>query len=271
MENPFQPHRLYNRRKDIHARFRGQQYGGISTPADFPAVFIFTGSGGDRIGYGDRWERDGSLRYTGEGQVGDMTMTRGNQAILDHAKNGKDLLVFEKVAHDGTVRFIGSFICAGWDYEPQPDVNGDARQAIVFDLVPIEASKQDSEPDDAFVDVADLGALRERALAAAAPAQAVQQAVRSVYRRSRAVRDYVLARAAGRCEGCAAPAPFQTAEGRPYLEPHHILRLSDGGPDDPRHVAAVCPNCHRRAHFSADAAAFNAELLRRIAALEKVA
>ncbi|WP_419809296.1 HNH endonuclease [Sphingomonas sp.] len=85
-----------------------------------------------------------------------------------------------------------------------------------------------------------------------------------MYVRSRDVRDYVLARAGGVCEGCAGPAPFATASGRPYLEAHHIRRLSDGGPDDPRHVAGICPNCHRRAHYASDRSAFNAVLQRKV-------
>lgn len=30
------------------------------------------------------------------------------------------------------------------------------------------------------------------------------------------------------CEGCGAPAPFMRRDGRPYLEPHHTRRLTDG-------------------------------------------
>ena len=41
---------------------------------------------------------------------------------------------------------------------------------------------------------------------------------------------------------CGAAAPFTTKEGLPYLEAHHIRRLTDGGPDDPRWVAGVGPN-----------------------------
>ena len=47
-------------------------------------------------------------------------------------------------------------------------------------------------------------------------------------------------------------APFITPDGQLYLEVHHIERLSDGGPDHPRWVVAVCPNCHRRAHYAGD-------------------
>lgn len=69
---------------------------------------------------------------------------------------------------------------------------------------------------------------------------------RALYRmRSRAIRLYVLRRAAGKCEGCGAVAPFNTVNGEPYLEPHHIRHLADGGPDDPRWVVGVCPNFHR--------------------------
>ncbi|WP_442870450.1 HNH endonuclease [Aneurinibacillus sp. Ricciae_BoGa-3] len=28
-----------------------------------------------------------------------------------------------------------------------------------------------------------------------------------------------------------------------------MRRLSDGGPDNPEHLAAICPNCHIEAHY----------------------
>jgi 5-methylcytosine-specific restriction protein A len=80
---------------------------------------------------------------------------------------------------------------------------------------------------------------------------------------------YVLKRANGVCEACANPAPFFTAKKRPYLEPHHVGRLADGGPDHPRFVAAVCPNCHRRVHSGADGSAYNAKIAEFVATREK--
>lgn len=56
--------------------------------------------------------------------------------------------------------------------------------------------------------------------------------------------------------------------GTPYLEPHHIRRLSDGGPDDPWFVAAVCPSCHREIHFGMHGQAKNEALLQTIAMKE---
>src|ERR1035437_7636430 len=84
----------YNRRRDIHARFGGQRQSGIVTPAKYPAVFIFTGRGA-RHGYTDEWSPDSTFRYFGEGQTGDMALTKGNKAIANHAADGKDLLLFD--------------------------------------------------------------------------------------------------------------------------------------------------------------------------------
>ena len=81
---PFQEGETYHRRQDLHARYGGQQQGGISTPADFPLVFLFTSASGSDFGYRDEFRPDGTFWYTGEGQRGDMEMTRGNRAIRDH-------------------------------------------------------------------------------------------------------------------------------------------------------------------------------------------
>ena len=270
MHWPYVIHQTYVRRPDIHEPFGGQQQGGISTPARAPGIFIFTGHGAEGVGYKDAFQTDGSLRYTGQGQVGDMRMVSGNAAIRDHSANGKDLLVFSQVKKGGRVRFEGLFACAGWDVERQPDSNGEGRDAIVFSLVPLRETEL--EADDLMTEPAPTSALTElraRAMAAAAPAQGAQTtSAITVFRRSRDVRDYVLARAGGTCEACKTAAPFTTANGRPYLEAHHIRRLSDGGPDDPRYVAGICPNCHRRAHYANDRKAFNDSLLDAISQLE---
>jgi len=78
----------------------------------------------------------------------------------------------------------------------------------------------------------------------------------------------VVVRATGSCEGCGAPAPFLRPNGTPYLEPHHIRRLSDGGPDDPRFVIALCPNCHRRVRSGSDGPAYNDALLAKMPQIE---
>ena len=267
---PYIVRQIYNRRKEIHEPFGGQRQSGIVTPKNVPGIFLFTGHGGSAIGYQDIFQPDGSFRYTGQGQVGDMIMASGNSAIRDHATAGKDLLLFEQIKKGGLVRFLGLFACAGWDTERQPDLNGVERDAIVFTLAPVRET--DLEAQDLVnypAPAVDFATLRTRAMAASAPAQAKQAAsAATLYARSQSVRDYVLARAEGACERCGKPAPFKTATGRPYLEAHHIRRLSDGGPDDPRCVAGICPNCHRQSHFAADRLALNADLQRKVTARE---
>lgn len=269
---PFELHRSYRRRNDIHARFGGQQQGGISTPADAPGIFIFTGHGAGHVGYQDVFEADGSFRYTGQGQLGDMRMISGNRAIRDHVQNGKDLLLFQQTKKGGPVRFEGLYVCGGWETKQQPDMNGQPRQAIVFTLVPQSGLSIEAE-DLAIEAPADLPLveLRKRAFQAALASDEASPrvALANVRARSKAVRDYILARSRGSCENCGNSAPFLTAIGQPYLEAHHIHKLSDGGPDHPASVAALCPNCHRQAHFGAGQAILNNALLECVRRLEK--
>jgi 5-methylcytosine-specific restriction protein A len=59
-----------------------------------------------------------------------------------------------------------------------------------------------------------------------------------------------LYRAKGQCDECNKEAPFfRKSDGRPYLEVHHKLPLANGGKDTIDNVLALCPNCHRKAHF----------------------
>lgn len=75
-----------------------------------------------------------------------------------------------------------------------------------------------------------------------------------VYARNPDVVAEVLVRANGICEVCRKPAPFHRAkDGSPYLEVHHKTQLSAKGEDTVENAIAVCPNCHRRAHFGEQA------------------
>lgn len=68
------------------------------------------------------------------------------------------------------------------------------------------------------------------------------------YQRDPAVKEWVLREANGCCECCKRPAPFLAQDGAPYLEVHHVIPLSSGGPDTTQNTVALCPNCHREIH-----------------------
>ncbi len=261
------------KRSDIHAEHGGQQQGGISTPKDRPYILLFTGSG-EPYGYHDGWYDDRVFLYSGVSHVGDMEFTAGNKAIRDHIKDGKDLHLFEQVK-SGQVRYLGCFVCCSWHFRQAKDRSRKARRAIIFHLVPLEksvasSSSPDVAPTQLPLDLQPVDELRKKAYASASEAEesSPKKARRLYYERSEAVRVYVLRRARGVCEACGKPAPFHRIDGSPYLEPHHTRRLSDGGPDHPRWVGAVCPNCHQEIHHGLNGERLNRKLEEQLGAVE---
>jgi 5-methylcytosine-specific restriction protein A len=120
------------KRTDIHNKYGGQRQGGISTPAKYPFIFLFTGINGERYGYRDGWQGDIFL-YTGEGQKGNMEFVSGNRAIRDSSKNGEELHLF-KFKKKGFVEYMGQMVCMGYTVRNGPDVERHARELIVFQL-----------------------------------------------------------------------------------------------------------------------------------------
>jgi 5-methylcytosine-specific restriction protein A len=272
---PFISGRTY-RRRDIHADVGGQGQGGISTPSRHPLILLFSGEQGEQYGYHDGFQDDGSFWYTGEGQIGDMQMIRGNRAIFTHLQTSKALHLFQYETR-GLVKYEGQAIYTGHHYASAPDRNSDPRQVIVFELA-VDAPAA-GVPDLTPIDV-ELGPrslwqqpmkdLKQAAFAQARIERAAAARNVTVYFRSDVIKVYVLRRANGYCEGCGAPAPFLTRKGTPYLEPHHIRRRADSGPDHPLWVIALCANCHKRVHYGADGHDYNMHLADRVAAIENL-
>ena len=77
-----------------------------------------------------------------------------------------------------------------------------------------------------------------------------RQVLAATFVRDPAVRRHVLERSKGRCELCGKQG-FEMGNGALYLETHHILPLSEGGPDTEDNVVALCAHDHRRAHYAA--------------------
>ena len=90
----------------------------------------------------------------------------------------------------------------------------------------------------------------------------------SSYVRDPAVKAWVLKAANGVCEGCDSPAPFIGNDGLPYLEVHHVMPLASHGSDTPTNAVALCPNCHRRCHYSNDSDEFKLRLYEKIPRLQ---
>jgi len=90
----------------------------------------------------------------------------------------------------------------------------------------------------------------QRRLAAAERTPERVQIISVGYRRNADVIVAVLNRANGVCERCGENAPFiRRSDGTPFLEVHHQTLLADGGEDTVENALALCPNCHREAHY----------------------
>lgn len=123
------------------------------------------------------------------------------------------------------------------DGNPAPPIASERIEVFQLAAKPIKAGKTPPLPPEG----------------AAQPARSTTTSLS--FARSKEVKVWVLRRAAGRCECCAQPAPFQTVQGEPFLEVHHLHTLADGGSDRVSNAVALCPNCHRRLHFGEDAEA----------------
>lgn len=269
----FQIGRVYKRWPEINDIYGGSRQSGISASSRSRAIFLFTGESGEQYGYQDHFDELGVFWYTGEGQIGDMTLTRGNRAIAEHSRDGRALHVFATLAKGQGQRYLGEFTYASHELKKGPDKTGSQRQIIVFHLIPLQSPLDQGKYwlEDALATPSlDIEEARQLAIASLSPAesQGATQALRTLYRRSKAVRDYVLMRSAGVCESCKQAAPFLRTDGTSYLEPHHTTRVSDGGLDHPKHVGAICPTCHREIHYGIDGTVRNLALIEYLEKIE---
>lgn len=199
-------------------------------------------------------------------------MLRGNRALLHHKENNKTLHIFECTKRS-YVRYLGEGECVGYHVEQRPDKNEKFRNAFIFHLALNPTEEKISEPlsnyeeNKAPTAKKPLSELRRIALQSINAGASKKQVLKITFIRSEAIRIYALKRANGICEGCKSAAPFQGKHG-PFLEVHHLTRLSDGGPDHPKNVIALCPNCHRRAHFSKDREEYNQTLSKKAKIIE---
>jgi 5-methylcytosine-specific restriction enzyme A len=265
------------RRSDLHDVYGGSRQGGISPSAKSPIVLLFTGESGKQYGYlHDSFQENGTYWYTGEGRKGDMRMIKGNLAVRNSATGGKQLHLFEQT-RKGFAQYLGEFSYLDHHEDRAPDSDGELRNVVVFELelvsdksdfTPVSAASAAKPVRGKFWNLP-LHQLRDLASGKSSKDQTAATRKRMVYERSEAVRVYVLRRANGKCEGCEQLAPFNNNKGDPYLEPHHITRVADKGPDNPQWVAALCPNCHRRIHFGEDGDKFNIAIAEKVSRLEK--
>ncbi|WP_255170066.1 HNH endonuclease [Natrononativus amylolyticus] len=244
----------------IHDVLKGERYKGIATPSELPLIFIFTGDAGRTYGYEDMFLEGDRFLYTGEGTEGDMTMDDGNKALRDHRENGESIHLFENTDMPWIVTYLGEYEYVTHRIDTLPDEHDNPRDAFRFELAPVGGTEIEIEGGTPrSLSDSELFAKAKQSSPSGSGGSGGSGGSRS-YPRSEYVREFALRTADGVCQGCGEDAPFVSTSGKPFLEVHHLTRLSDGGPDDPENVIALCPNCHRRRHEGRDGDAFNREL-----------
>ena len=124
---------VYNRRLDLHKKYGGNIQSGIAPCANHPIIFIFTSPEGKNYGYEDRSVSETEYLYTGEGQFGDMELTRNNLAIVKHKEDGREIYLFKKIK-SGFYEFIGEFEYISYKFQQGVDTEKKKRNKIVFTL-----------------------------------------------------------------------------------------------------------------------------------------
>jgi 5-methylcytosine-specific restriction protein A len=238
---PLVPSMLVQRRA-LHRTYGGNAQGGIAPLGRYRAVFAFTGLSGESHGYHDEWLPDGTFHYYGEGQVGDMVLTKGNAAIDRHVGNDSRLFLFDmNSGKAGAVIYRGEFRIVRRGEDRGPDRNGTERGRYFFDLEPIsKATVPTTRVDDDVQDEFDEG--REREI-----------------RSNRMERNRKAVEAAKRkhglkCQVCGLVfGETYGSHGAGFIEVHHMIPVADAARRGKQKVAlqelaVLCSNCHRMIH-----------------------
>lgn len=211
--------------------------------------------------YSDEWKQDGTLHYTGMGTTGNQSLTyMQNKTLLESQTNGVELYLFESYA-DNEYIFTGKVELAAAPYisnKLEPDSTGRLRKVAKFPLrianggsiVPIDidvilANSKKKEKKASQMTDDELANKAKKA----GNEESTERPVTTIHRdRNELVSEHTKRRANGFCDLCGNPAPFNSKNGNPYLEEHHVLTLAEGGPDTIYNTVALCPNCHRKMH-----------------------
>jgi 5-methylcytosine-specific restriction protein A len=208
--------------------------------------------------YDDRWISNEILHYTGIGLEGDQRIDYSqNKTLAESALNDVSLFLFE-VYEKGRYLYRGRIELCDQPYQAkQPDKKDQLRKVWIFPIKIVTEDSYYNVPDSLIEKKQKIKEKRAKKLsdkelflrAVHSNKQPVNRQVSATTFESNIyVAELVKRRANGTCQLCDNSAPFTDQKGEPFLEFHHIVRLSKGGEDTIENTVALCPNCHRKMH-----------------------
>ena len=281
--SPFVIGQEYERSRLLEFVGSRQMQSGVLWGSEEPGCLICTsgGRGGKKAGYSDERLSDGTWWYFGQGRTGNQSLSNSANSKLSSGKYS--VLLFttreptaREVAARGTYgklfSYCGQFNVSGFDQFVPSSGNRQGDKLWRFSLLPIGEEKYYyNEQSDFGLELSgDLREMQYRLTSIVASKSEPRISLTEYRFRSAAVHLYASLRSNGQCEACGSFAPFTRPDGRGFLEVHHLTRLADEGPDLPSNVAALCPNCHRRVHYSIDRKEFGKKLQDAIALKENI-
>ena len=279
---------LYERNELLNFIGSNQQQSGILWNKEGSDTIIITTGGRHtkRVSYSDSQLEDGSWIYTGQGEKGDQNPYNFANSLLTNLD--KKILLFttrepnaqevrERGHHKKQYQYEGLFKVVDWKIETQSEGKRKGDKLVKYILKPIENNELEKENlpiqdplKNITLEPSDFYNLRKKALSNVNKTKATTIILTEYKNRSLEIKKYALLRADGRCENCEKEAPFVNLNEIPFLEVHHIFSLADEGPDHPLNVAAICPNCHKEAHYGKNKDKIKEELSLKISTKEEL-
>ena len=135
-------------KKAVHDLVGGSDQHAMTSCLNKSAYLIFHDPITSKKNHYDLWEgeqADGTFSYTGQGLVGNQTLTKSNKALVHAAENGHPIHFFVrppigvKRLSGNPYTYVGQVVLEPPYFEVKvaPDTVGNSRDVLVFHLVPI--------------------------------------------------------------------------------------------------------------------------------------
>ena len=218
----------------------------------------FAGTDESATGAGDDWTTQ-ELRAAVEAYVDMQRKSRTGHSFVKkryysdlHKQFGRTEKSYEFRMQN--ISYVLSIMGREWLTGLKPAKNVGTRVAVEIETLINDVEQRQTPPVVSF-EVRAREELKQKAITKPAGNQSPRSTTSAItqYQRDSTVKAWVLREANGKCECCGGPAPFQGADGMPFLEVHHVQQLADNGPDTVTNAVALCPNCHREIHYGLNA------------------
>jgi 5-methylcytosine-specific restriction protein A len=249
-------------RVEIWSLFGGQWVQGVTRFENEKVVNVFFDEDGP---YADEIDHEsGAIEYRGKGLTGEQKLTEGNE-LLENARLTKSAIRFWYKPSKGNWIFKNWVAVLDRDNIEEEDIEGNLAKRFLWYLEPVVSEDKTLWPleltqapirniatDEVVLVKNSKNLLADYAKIAKELEENPTTLSLNIKprtpqpRRRKRAKDIVIARAQGSCENneCTGMPPDVKNDGTPIFQVDHIIQLSEGGPDQPDNMIALCPNCH---------------------------